>query len=353
MVYIAGWLLSYWGAMLWYMGLRSKLVFLPALLYVTIVIVIRYSGTDTFGIYEQLLGQLLRGEQSLFLSGWEPAFVAVSEIFLHITQSEVWSVRAIGLLFMATLTLFYMRADKTEQKVFFLYLFPAFVYQLGMNAIRFGLAFAFILLGWQALRRGKFWAYVVLSLTATLFHYSAAVIALLLFLLEINLKRPAVVAGATVFLVGLLLLAVSRQEYLEAKLFLYADYASPSVWSGLSRSFAVTTILFGFIMPFDVRRMKVATLLLMLTLLGQGLALFSYAGLRILDILAASTPLVLLRWLDRNGLAPSKAFWLGLTLAGIASCFFLYRNFLSDYDGQLTGTLTPFLPYRTVFNYNP
>ncbi len=319
----------------------------------TIVIIIRYSGTDTYGIYEQMLGQLLRGEWSGFLAGWEPAFVVVSELFLYFTHSEVWAVRAIGFLFMLMLLLFYMRADSAEQKVFFLYLFPAFVYQLGMNAIRFGLAFAFVLLGWQALRRKKVWAYFFLSLLAILFHYSAFVLAFLLFLQEKNLRKPQVAFSLVVLLTLLAILIVIKEDYFQAKLFLYADYSSPSPWSGLSRSSAVFLILLGFVIPFSKDRIGFALWLLVPTLMGQTLALFSYAGLRILDLMAVGTPLLLLRWFDRNSVVPSRVFWSGLAFAGILSCLFLYRNFLSDYDGQLTGTLTPFLPYRTIFNYSP
>jgi hypothetical protein len=37
-------------------------------------------------------------------------------------------------------------------------------------------------------------------------------------------------------------------------------------------------------------------------------------------------------------------------LVSFLGILFTYRNFLADYDGQVTGTETPFLPYRTLTN---
>lgn len=355
MVYIAGWLLNYWGLALWYIGLRNKVVFLPVLLYFAVVIVIRYSGTDTFGIYEQMLSSLLSGEIEGFLSGWEPGFLLLSELLLAVTHSEVITLRVIGLLFVILLSVAYIRADKEEQKVIFLYLLPVFGYQLGMNAVRFGLAFALLFLGWQQLRRGKFGQFVFYGFLSVLFHYSALLAFFLLLLQDLKLKDYRVLFGLWVVVLGSSFLLVSRQDYFESKLLLYVSYESPSIFSGLSRSFAVGVVLLGFAFSGGILRRK-GTLLLgiaTLTVAGQVLAMFTYAGLRVLDIVAASVPLMLLRWFDRAGQTPGRAYWLGLALAGMAGCYFAYRNFLSDYDGQLTGTLTPFLPYRTIFNYNP
>ncbi|BDG18486.1 hypothetical protein TthSNM11_06890 [Thermus thermophilus] len=102
-------------------------------------------------------------------------------------------------------------------------------------------------------------------------------------------------------------------------------------------------------MPFKTK-LRAWAVIFGLGVFFQGLAFVSYAGLRFLDLVAFTTPLVLLREFDHAKKRPGRSFWWGVGVAGIIGAVFFLRNALADYNGQLTGTLTPFLPYRTVFD---
>jgi hypothetical protein len=80
------------------------------------------------------------------------------------------------------------------------------------------------------------------------------------------------------------------------------------------------------------------------------LAFWSYAALRLVDLMLFLAPLVLVREYDMLGRSPPRFFRVGLALVSFLGILFTYRNFLADYDGQVTGTETPFLPYRILTN---
>lgn len=355
MVYLAGWMLNYIVTFLWSIGLRNRMIFSLTLLFIGYIISVRYSGTDTYEIYELSFRDILSGRSSALTEGWEPGFVLLTKVLLWLTSSEVWAVRGIGVVFILLLLVYLLRADRTEIKFLSLYFIPVFVYQYGMNAIRAGLGIAFILLAWQALRRGRWYQFILLGMVSLTFHYSALVPLVLLYVSELKLTGRSVLHGT--LLVGLTsgYLLETRQEYFLSKTLLYLEFNSPSIFSGLSRLYLIILIWLFFAAYGLSVTTKIRSFVLVVALaLGfQVLAFFSYSGLRLLDLMALVTPLVLVREYDRAGELPTKAFWMGLAVAGVLGAAFLYRNFLSDFDGKMTGTLTPFLPYRTIFDYKP
>ncbi|GLV47212.1 hypothetical protein TJA_03860 [Thermus sp. LT1-2-5] len=143
-----------------------------------------------------------------------------------------------------------------------------------------------------------------------------------------------------------------RFEYFEAKLSLYSDYETPFSFSGLSRFALVIFLWIAFAMSSVPLAQKVRMFFWVVgpSVVFQVLAMVSYAGLRFLELMTFVAPLVLLREYERWKLAPDRVFIRALIVAGVLGAVAVYRNFLVDYDGQLTGTLTPFLPYRTIFD---
>lgn len=356
MVYLLGWFLSYFALLLWYLGARNRILFVVIFFsYLVTIIAIRYSGTDTYLIYEIILKDLLNNAPNELIQGLEPGFILLSEAFLWLTNSEVWTVRAIGVVFVTLLLIYLLRADRTELLLLFLYFIPVLVYQYGMNAIRAGLGLALMLLAWQALRRKRWWSFTFLSFISLLFHYSMTLVWAFLILFEISLRNWRVVAMAFILLTAVASLVVLRLDYFESKLLVYSNYDSPTELSGLSRLALVGLLWLSFAISDAPLRSKVKTFaLLVLPATGfQLLATISYAGLRFLELFTFFVPLVLIREYDRNCKNPSKVFWLGMAVSGLLGAAFLYRNFLSDFDGQLTGTPTPFLPFRTIFDYKP
>lgn len=355
MVYLLGWLLNYYAFLLWKIRLRYRLIFLIPISFIGTVIFIRYSGTDTYPIYEVAFRALIDNETDTIIEGWEPGFVLLAKVLLALTGSEIWAVRGIGVFFILCLMIFVVRADKTELKYLALYFVPIFVYQYGMNAIRSGLALTVLLLGWQALRRRKWVSFILLSLMAFTFHYSVALIIALLVITEIELRNKRAIYGVGIFVLLIGFAIGFRYGYFEAKLDLYRAYESPSSISGVSRSGLIALLgAFFLFSPLPVKRkMWIFGWLMVLTLFFQVLSFYSYAGLRFVDLILFISPLALIREFDRNGREPARVFWVGLGVVGLFGAATVYRNFLSDFDGQMTGTLTPFLPYRTVFDYEP
>jgi hypothetical protein len=355
-VYLLGWFLSYFALLLWYLGARNRIIFVAIFFsYLATIIVIRYSGTDTYPIYELLLRDLLNNVPNELMQGLEPGFALLSKAFLWLTNSEVWTVRGIGVVFVTLLLIYLFRADRTELLLLFLYFIPVLVYQYGMNAIRAGLGLALVLLAWQALRRNRWVLFALLSLMSLLFHYSVALVLTFLMLFEISLKNWRVVALVCIFLIVVASIFASRLDYFESKLLLYSNYDSPTEISGLSRLALVGLLWLSFAISDSPLRSKVKTFtMLVLPAVGfQLLATIFYAGLRFLELFTFFVPLVLIREYDRHCRNPSKVFWLGMAVSGLLGAAFLYRNFLTDFDGQLTGTPTPFLPFRTIFDYKP
>ncbi len=355
MPYVLGWIITYLALGLWRLHLPRRIAFLPAFLFFAVVIGIRYSGTDTYGIYELSLGTLSDGLKSNVLAGWEPGFLILSKLLLFITHSPMLTLRFVGIFFMGLLFVFFLKADRNEILFLSLWFFPVLVYQYGMNAVRAGLAMAILLLAWQALRRGSLSAFLGWGLVAFLFHYSALLPFLLLFLSRLSLSRMRTLVFLVLALVFVAILVVSRQEYFLAKLALYSNYKSPFSFSGLSRLILVTLVWLSVVLsPLGVGpKIKATVLFLLPTLLFQGFALFSYAGLRLLEWMSFVAPLMAINEFDRARRPPGSMFWLMLGIGGLLGAGFMYRNFLTDYGGKLTGTLTPFLPYRTIFDYRP
>lgn len=326
------------------------MLFLP-LVYVGIVIVLRDSGTDV-RTYEQVLRGLLHEGSSAWIRGWEPLFLLLAKLGLWVFGSEVEALRFIGGFYVLVLAFFLVRADNRELLIFHLHYLPLFVYSYGMNGVRAGLATAVFLLAWQSLRRGYKWSFFLLSLANFLFHYSAALLFLLAYGNEARFKvwrnfLPLLLVFAVVF--GSVFVYL---DYFEAKLALYSSSEAPSPFSGLARTVLVVLLWMCFVggkVPLKAK-IKSFTFLVLTTIILQILTFWSYAALRLVDLMLFLAPLVLVREYDMLGRSPPRLFWVGLALVGFLGILFTYRNFLSDYGGQVTGTETPFLPYRIINN---
>lgn len=350
MVYITGWFLNYLTLWLRWVGIGAKFPALFALLFIGVIITIRNSGTDTHS-YEIWLSSVKSDTNTLSL---EPGFVLIAELLLRLTGSEVWALRGIGVLFTLFLIVYWLRSDRYELNLITLYFIPAFVFPYGMNAVRAGLGLALLLLAWQCLRRNNRMCFIILLLISITFHYSMILPALLLGVPKLKAKtwRPLLLIVIVFATFAAVALVFVQQGYILAKLELYSSSESPSPASGLSRIAMLAALLLGFslqALPFKTK-LRAWAVIFGLGVLFQGLAFVFYAGLRFLDLVAFTSPFVLLLEFDHAGKRPGRSFWWGVGIAGILGAFFFLRNALADYNGQLTGTLTPFLPYRTVFD---
>jgi hypothetical protein len=218
LTYIAGIL---WGYVLFYLWERVPsrrglllLLFSPLVL----VVVLRYSGTDTYGVYEVALWHTFR---TGLPTGFEAGSDALFRFLLGLTGSPVWAVRGVGVFFGLLLALFLWRSDSLERRFFFLLYVPAFFFPYGMNALRAGLALALLLLAWQEMRRGRAVPALGLAALAPLFHISALVVMGLAAVGEFwRLGRKGLWALGLLALLGLSLLALEGDRLVE-KVHLY------------------------------------------------------------------------------------------------------------------------------------
>jgi hypothetical protein len=345
--YIVGWIINYGILSLWMLGFRSKALIYLLLILLSLVSFFRGSGTDT-AAYEDISENLLVGE-SLGIAGIEPGFVLLLKIVTAITNSDVLSIRLIALAFLCAMLIFIKRANRNEIFFALAFFIPTFFYPYSMNVIRLGLAAVFFLLGFQDLRKGRkigFWLYSALAFS---FHYSIIVVVFILMMFEVKFARPQF------FLLVLLLFSVPvmlNYEYFLGKLNLYSVSEAPSLLSGLSKSavsFALIILTLVTKIPLQ-SKIKLIFVYGSLILFFQALTLVSYAGIRLLDLATFTYPLVLLRMYNQSKTPPDRMFLVALCIAGLIGALGNYRNFLLDVDGQLTGTPTPFMPYKTIFD---
>ena len=361
MIYIAGWAISYFVYLLSALICRGKvcplgkgLLAIPILLF-GVIIVFRDSGTDTKAIYEPIFYNILAGIESPVVKGWEPGFKLVVRALLWMTNSEVVSLRLVGAIYVGLLLLFLIRADRVEVTVLFLYYLPLFVYMHGMNTVRVGLGGALFLLAWQSLRRKRFAVFWLLAFSSVMFHYSMVIPLLILFVAEYRLLSWKTMVSALAVFVLVATVVIWREDYFLAKLNLYSRYEAPSFFSAMSRTALVCFLWCLFAIskvPISVK-VKTFITLTLVTMIFQALVVVSYAGIRMVDLMTLLAPLLLVRQYDLIGRSPAGLFLWGLGFAGLIGAGFVYRNFLTDFDGQVSGTSSPFLPYRTIFDEWP
>jgi hypothetical protein len=102
------------------------------------------------------------------------------------------------------------------------------------------------------------------------------------------------------------------------------------------------------------KRLLAVALLGGATVLFQGAAYMAgFAGVRLLELAAFAAPLVALRLAEGLSEKELRGLTLALVLAGVLGGGFNQKNFWEDRGGRQTGTLTPFIPYRTVWNHDP
>jgi hypothetical protein len=349
MIYLASWAIGYLVLILYRLGLTPKAFLIFYLLFIGALVAIRDSGTDT-RTYEMWLS--LIQQQDLFDSlatGIEPLFVICSWTLLGLGFSDVLALRILAVFYVILWGLFLLRSKEDECYLAFLYLIPVFFFPYGMNTVRAGLGLSILLLSWQDIRRGRFWRALALITIASLFHYSLLLAAFLLLWIERGMPRIWVMVIS-------LVLFLAATTWLSQKLLLYTQRSAliTSV-SGLSRIALIATVLAGVALTRRISLSSKASL--MFPILFISLAAFaavfvmkSYAGLRVLDLVAIMAPLMSIRVYDLSNHKPDDVFWFTLGLAGVLGLIFSYRVMLLDYGGQLTGAETPFLPYKTIFD---
>lgn len=344
MVYILGWASIYYALVLQRLSMYKGRIFvlLPLFVFAMIAFFRGSVGTDTPN-YEQMLFGFLNNYE---WNGQEPGFVALGLLLAKLSPSVEFAVRLVSVVFFFLIMIFLLRSDKNERYLLLLYLLPVFAYSYSMNALRVGLAFCFILLLVQFLRKKRNVIAVVLGMLAVTFHYSALIPLVFISLAWRKWLNPSSVfwAGFFAFVCGSMFIV--SNEYFFGKLHAYSIYEPPSNLSGLSILFPSVILLIGVALSSLQKKDKWKLILLasVFYALAMVLTRYSYAGLRILDCLAYAFPLSVLINYSSNALKFDRVFLLSLFVAGSVSITFTYFRFLNEYGNGVA----PWLPYITV-----
>lgn len=349
MIYLFGWagclLVLMISGLTHYRG--RFFVFILLLFFLGVAFLRGAVGTDTAN-YERMFADFI--DIYYIWTGREPGFVALGWLLATLAPTIEAGVRLISVVFFALIALFVARADKNELFLLLAYIFPAFAYQYSMNALRIGLASAFILLMVQEVRLKDAQAAIKFGVAAALFHYTVLLSIVILFLSQQAWGQLSTVVKNIVLLVLLSFGLLSVDFYVADKLEVYTsgDYSKPSALSGLSILIPNIIILVGILFSFFPRAEKFKLFFLFLLVFGSGMIItqFTYAGLRILNLGGFVMPLCVLASYSRLGLKFGRKFKFSLLAAGLLSAIGVYRGFLIGYgEGP-----SPFLPYTASFS---
>lgn len=339
MVYLFGWFLMFFVAAFQYMK-GGKFLAVVVILYCAFIAFFRGNvGTDTItyiGVFESI------GSGSSSPYG-EPLFILISRILVFLSPNSIVAVKIISLIFFSLLIDFLFRADNDERFFLMSFYMPAFAYSYSMNALRLGLASAIFLYVLHYFRRNFWIKSGINSLFSILLHYSSLFFIFYLVIINDALWRRK----NSIILLCFMLLVMANFNYIEDKFSLYENFNSPGEFSGLRVVFVMIPIMFGIIFSSlqGVDKMKNILIGGVFVVSFYTLAKFSYAGLRMLELVAFSWPASVLVLHGRKGCNLNFSMKVGFFLSGLMFSVAIYLGYIREMgEGD-----SPFLPYNFSF----
>ncbi|WP_322091103.1 EpsG family protein [Limnobaculum zhutongyuii] len=273
--------------------------------------------------------------------GYTNIFEPFFELLIYVFSIMGLNAREIvSLLSVITIIILLYSSYKIEKRlvIFSSCIVPMFFFDMTMNGIRYGLSFSIILLGLSFLIRNRsalFWMCILLS---SLIQFSGALLGLLVYFLYT--KRIRVFIYSLLLLIPLLFVF---SGYLINKVEAYQGAYVSSGLSGVSTLLITLLVLFTWCTNKDMRYGNLFVLLTIfsLTLLSYVLAQYTYAGLRVQNIVAYTLFLMIMVNFKQLSHTDYKIIFL-LFFIGLISFAFKMKNF---YDGEGIG-LSPFVPYH-------
>ncbi len=331
MIYFVGWAAVYFSLAIQTITKYYGRFFLSCLLvFFAAVAFLRGSiGTDTAN-YEQMLSAFI---DNYVWGGREPGFVVLGWLLAMLAPTVEIAVRAIALVFFALLALFVFRADRNERFLLLAYLLPAYVYHYSMNALRIGLASAVLLLAVQLFRKNGNMSAIRMGLAALLFHYSAAFSVLYIVISQYSWLRISSIFKLLALLSAVAGMFLAVDSYFWDKLSLYSSFQAPGPLSGLSKIAPVMMISVGIVLSRLPSNEKSKLILIgfVFTAAGWAITQYSYAGLRLLDLISFLLPLSILASYSRLQLKFDRPLKLSIVAAGMLSAAGVCRGFLLWY----------------------
>lgn len=339
MVYLLGWFFVYLSGLVQCVSkYRGRFFGFILVSFLSFLVIFRGDvGTDT-NTYEGMIDAF-----SGVFSSVEVGYSSIVFLLKGFDLDSAVVLRIIGLVFCILFLSVYFFSNEDERFFVLYYFIPVFFYIYGMNLVRLGIAsllFFFSIRLYSSSKRLLAFLFFILSLS---FHYSIFfnfIVFYLIFLKVINFRFFLAIS----FFILLAYFTVG--DYLISKLNLYAESQSPSGFSGAGIVVAVVLFIAASVSSELSRVIKIrfAFFSFSLCLLSFFIALHSYAGLRLLNLLSFSLPVTLLvlhRYHCVRLTIGAKFF---IFLAGFFSIILIFRNFLNEPKG-----LSSFLPYHFIF----
>jgi EpsG family len=280
---------------------------------------------------------LLRISNSLLFI-FEPIFeylllLLASHIDNSFTVLNIISAFTTALLFLSN------RKSEINSRILALGIVPYFYLDMTMNGLRYGLAFAIVMVASTFIVKGRIKTFIALSLVAGLVQITALLLSGLLYFL-INLQWKRLIA---LFLASTAILILGG-DYIFSKVVANRELVTQSITAGIAPLLISSILLGGCYMTGTLRqslRVQI-TILSLLTLLTYLLTQITYAGLRFQQLVLFLIYLYLICAIDSMRKQISKTFLITLIVCAILSSAFRLKNFHSEANiGD-----APFAPYK-------
>jgi len=347
MIYLLGWLLIY--ILIFIQSTTNyhgrAFVFIVILFFAIVAFIRGDVGTDTANYVLMLQGF----QDDYSWDGREPGFVALGWLLGAITPNFAIAVNSLALVFFGLLVWYVFYSDRNERFLLMAYVLPVFAYQYSMNALRIGLASAILLIAVQILRKKGIKQSLIVAMTALSFHYSSAFsLAFLYALQQRTWFRFSSFVYLFIFLLLILAVWLLADFYFLDKLEAYQAMQAPGNISGLSKIIPIVVLMIGLTfcsLQLDIK-IKLLFMSFVFTLFAWLLTNYSYAGLRMLDLLSFVIPISVLAAYSKVKIRFDISIKVALIIAGLISAAGVWRGFLLE-AGQ---GKSPFLPYE-IFSF--
>ncbi|WP_082877367.1 EpsG family protein [Comamonas thiooxydans] len=344
MIYIIGWFIMFVSAFLQSGKNGGKFLAGGGVLYCAFIALFRGDvGTDT-SAYISIFEGVLNGEKEPYA---EFGFIYLTKFIIFIFSDPAFSVKSISILFFGLLLLFVIRSSRDERFLLLSFILPVFSFSYSMNVIRVGIAAAISLLIFQSIIKNGFSKKLKYFIVAVSFQYTALVMPLFFYISCKSYKNKIpwryVIGGG--FLGGVFIFLY--RNYIFEKISLYKDSYSPSVYSGMANLilviFIVALVSLGRLPRND--KVKIFTCCFCFVFFAWLFSRFSYAGLRVIDMLTFVVPMVVLFYYRKNDILLDKYAKFGFYISGVIFSFNTYFGYINEFGiGD-----SPFLPYNFSF----
>lgn len=307
-----------------------KFIFFLSLIPATLVVVLRgLVGTDTetyISILDQSISSIKENAR-----GIEPFFLVFAKIRHYFDLNSQYVLNLFSFIMIFVLYLFFSK-NKQRSLIFCSLLFPIFFYDMTMNGLRYGMAFAFacwfIVDSSNSLKLNK---NKIMYFISFLNHKSSLLFLSFKLLQKASLKNFLIIIFSTSAVFFIL------KSYLLYKISDYSDFVSPSVFSG-SQPLIVTFLILLCNTYFYKNNLRRNVFLFIIQMLLFILTKFTYAGIRFQFLELFYIIVILCN--DEHILRHRKYIFL-LFIIGILGFVLRLNNFIST-SGQGG---SPFLPY--------